>query len=214
MEIDQLLNVNDHSILLIRERQRKDIVVGVPHHAPAGFPKLPCPDHPDSDENAGFLGNYLSEKINCCNVIACNYTFDSNKCLRSDYSMQISKWMPKILIEIHGHSGNKTKNDIEISSGSIVNNHYSMDFAEKILSRCSIVGELKDISICGDFNKLKYRASNTATVTDNRWLAYHIELSPKFRINSDKSNYKPPFLGYKFCDVLFETLISIYKEEI
>ena len=118
MSAELMLESTEPSLLIIEERRRKDIVVGVPHHAPAGIPKLPCPDHPDSDENAGFLGRYIAERLKCCSIIACNYPVDVNKFFRTDYTMQIASWNPKVLIEIHGHGGKNAKSDIEISSGS------------------------------------------------------------------------------------------------
>ena len=91
-----MLESTEQSLLIIENRARYDIVVGVPHHAPAGVPNLPCPEHSDSDENTGFIGRYLAEKLNCCSVIACNSTIDPNKHLRqrlcdADYGMESNR---------------------------------------------------------------------------------------------------------------------------
>ena len=132
MSAELMLESTEPSLLIIEERKRKDIIVGVPHHAPAGISKLPCPEHPDADENAGFIGRYVAEKLNCCSLIACNYTTDVNKFFRTDYTMQIARWNPKVLIEIHGHGAVKAKTDIEISSGSSSNDKFSKELAEKL----------------------------------------------------------------------------------
>lgn len=109
MSAELMLEATETSLLIIEERARHDIVVGVPHHAPAGVSQLPCPEHRPSDENAGFIGRHLAERLGCCSVIACNYTIDANKHLRSDYTMQIAAWRPTVLIEIHGHGKTKSK---------------------------------------------------------------------------------------------------------
>jgi hypothetical protein len=71
MSAELMLESTSTSILIIEERKFKDIIIGVPHHAPAGIDKLPCLEHEESDENAGFLGRYIAEKLNCCSIIAC-----------------------------------------------------------------------------------------------------------------------------------------------
>ena len=126
MDANSMLESTEQSFLIIENRARYDIVVGVPHHAPAGVPNLPCPEHSDSDENTGFIGRYLAEKLNCCSVIACNSTIDPNKHLRSDYAMQITAWSPSVLIEIHGHGKVRSKYDVEISCGSIEHTGYPL----------------------------------------------------------------------------------------
>ena len=140
MSAELMLECSNVSTMIIEERTNSDIVIGVPHHAPAGINYLRCKDKNGkdrvSDENAGFLGRYVAEKLDSHNVIACNYTFDVNKYFRSDYAMQIAQWNPKYLVEIHGHSGKHTNNDIEISSGQ-TNNKYSMDLAQRLQDKCS-----------------------------------------------------------------------------
>ena len=65
------------SSLVIEERGNKNIVIGMPHHAPAGVDTLPC--NRFADENTGYLGRYIAENLDCCSIIACNYTIDVNK---------------------------------------------------------------------------------------------------------------------------------------
>ena len=201
-------------LLIIEERSCKDIVVGVPHHAPAGTPELPCPDHPDADENAGFLGRYLAERLKCCSVIACNYGVDVNKHRNTDYTGQIIRWSPKVLVEIHGHGGKKAGNDtIEISSGSSDNDRFSQALAERLQAACaSSQGKLKRLTICGEYAKLRFKASDSVTISDknNGWIPYHIELPPQLRKPADSPTGRPPPAGYQFCDVLADTLKVIH----
>lgn len=211
MSAELMLEATEPALLIIEERARKDIVVGVPHHAPAGIPFLPCPDHKDADENAGFLGRFLSEKLNCCSIIACNYKIDVNKFFRSDYSMQIAGWNPKVLVEIHGHAGT-AKSDIEISSGSSKNDKFSKLLAEKLLTFLSTVQALKGLSVCGEYSKLKFTATKSVTISDGRWVPYHIELPPLLRKPRNNATGKPPDIGYQFCGLLVKALLEIHDK--
>ena len=210
MSAELMLESVEPSILIIEERKRKDIVIGVPHHAPAGETTLPCIEHPDADENAGFFGRYLAERIGCCSVIACNYPVDVNKYFRTDYTMQIANWNPKVLIEIHGHGGQKARSDIEISSGGIDNEKFSMDLADRLLKSFSTLDELKSISVCGEYNEIYFKASSAVTISDGRWMPYHIELPPNLRKADNGVNGKPPKIGYQFCNFLAKALNEIY----
>ncbi len=210
MNTELMLESTETSLLIIDERKRKDIVVGVPHHAPAGKSTLPCSEHPIADENAGFIGRYIAEKLNCCCIIACNYTTDVNKFFRTDYTMQIARWNPKVLIEIHGHGETKAKHNIEISSGSSNNDKFSKKLADKLAASFSINPELKDITVCGEYNKIYFKASTAVTISDGRWIAYHIELPPILRKPSNGTSGKPPEIGYKFCKLLIEAMHEIY----
>jgi len=210
VNVESLLESAEPSLLVIEERSRKDIVVGVPHHAPAGTSTLPCPEHQVSDENAGFLGHYLAEKLDCCSIIACNYTIDVNKSLQSDYAVQIASWKPAVLVEIHGHGKEKARHDIEISSGSGVNSDCSETLAERLESVLSTSDGFKTISICGERDRLYYKASKAVTVSDERWVTYHIELPPELRKQPGDS-MDVPRAGYEFCDALAKVLTEMYR---
>lgn len=212
MSAELMLESTSTSLLIIEERKSKDIVVGVPHHAPSGIKKLPCPDHSDADENAGFIGRYIAEKLNCCSIIACNYMIDVNKYFRSDYSMQIAQWDPKYLVEIHGHGGKNAKSDIEISSGSSNNDKFSKQLSNNLSDRILQIDELKSLSICGEFNKINFQAKGSATICDGRWISFHIELPGNLRKPENGGTGKPSPLGYRFCDCLVSSLINVCRE--
>jgi hypothetical protein len=212
MSVDLILESTKLSTFLIEERSNKDIVIGAPHHAPAGQLTLPCPEHYDSDENVGFLARYLAEELDCCNIIACNYTIDVNKSSISDYTTQIVSWSPKVLVEIHGHGGIKAKSDIEISSGNSENDRFSKTLSNKLAKEFALIKNLKHISICGEYEKLYFKASGTKTIGDARWIAYHIELPPELRKTSDGAKEKPPKGGYEFCDALAKALQEIHRK--
>jgi hypothetical protein len=205
-----MLESTEPSLLIIEERKRKDIVVGVPHHAPAGIPTLPCLEHPDADENAGFIGRNLAERLNCCSIIACNYTSDVNKYLRSDYTMQIACWKPQVLIEIHGHGGKAAIFDIEISSGSSNNDKFSTVLAEKLLTFFAPIADLKKFSVSGEYDKINFKAKKALTITDGNWLPYHIELPAKIRMPENRKTGKPAEIGYKFCELLANAVQEIH----
>jgi hypothetical protein len=208
-----MLESTDPALMIIEERTRSDIVIGVPHHAPAGTPRLPCPEHSDSDENTGILGRRLAEKLDCNSVIACNATIDPNKHPDSDYTKQIVAWRPKILIEIHGHGKVRSKYDVEISCGSKELTSYSEELAAKIRRRLARDAAFTDMSVCGHFSNIYFRATKTLTITDPRWLAYHIELSSRLRKPESGGQGKPTDFAYKFCDHLLSAIIEKFGEE-
>ncbi len=211
MDANPMLESTEHSLLIIDQRKRIDLVVGAPHHAPAGVPDLPCPEHSDSDENTGFMARYLADQLECCSIIACNYTIDPNKHLRSDYTMQIAEWNPRVLIEIHGHGKVRSKYDVEISCGSAELTTYSADLAVAIKSKLSKDKDLADVTVCGRFTDIYFKATKTITITDPRWLAYHIELSPRLRKPEIGQTGKPTSFAYRFCDHLADALYEKHR---
>jgi len=201
-----MLESTEQSLLIKEKRSRSDIVVGVPHHAPAGVPFLPCPEHKDSDENTGFIGRYLAERLACCSIIACNSTVDPNKYPDSDYTMQIAAWRPSVLIEIHGHGKVRSKYDVEISCGSAEFTPYSEALAASVNRRLSEDASFADVSVSGRFHDIYFKATKTLTITDTRWLAYHIELSSRLRKPAVGPAGKPTRFAYRFCDHLAAAL--------
>jgi hypothetical protein len=172
------------SILLFERRSTNRFVVGVPHHAPLGKATLPCPDHTNSDENAGIIGRQLANILNCHSVIASNYMFDVNKSRESRYYKVISRWAPSILVEVHGHGGDSAKFDIEISSGSRQRSSWSEALAQGLEFRLRQISSLRGYSISGEFDKIYFKATHTATITTDQWLSFHIELPKKLRSSS------------------------------
>ena len=208
MDVNQMLESTEPSRLIVETRKRADIVVGVPHHAPAGTPCLPCAEHSDSDENTGFVGRYLADQLDCCSIIACNATIDANKHLHSDYTIRIAKWRPRVLVEIHGHGKVRSRFDVEISCGSAAFTAYS-EALTTANNRIRIIdADLADVSVCGRFADIYFKATKTLTITDARWLAYHIELSPRLRKPQTGQTGKPTALAYRFCDYLAAALVE------
>ncbi len=150
MSGELMLECSTVSLLIIEEREDNGIVIGVPHHAPKGIEYLKCKNEKGNyrvaDENAGFLGRYVAEKINSHSIIANNYYFDVNKNLRTDYSIQIAKWKPKYLIEIHGH-GNDCYG-VLISSGS-KNDEHTIALADLLNEKKKSINSLQDLEIIG-----------------------------------------------------------------
>jgi len=210
MDVLKKLESTERSLLIAEKRKRLDLVIGVPHHAPAGTPTLPCPEHSDSDENTGIIGRHLAERLDSCSIIACNSTIDVNKHLDSDYSKQIIEWNPNILVEIHGHGKVRSKYDVEISCGSAEQSIYSEELAAIVNRITKRNPDLFDISVCGRFSDIYFKATKTLTITDPRWLAYHIELSSILRKPGNEQPGYPTALGYKFCDCLADALKGRY----
>jgi len=212
MSAELMLECSTVSILITEERKNNDIVIGVPHHAPAGKKTLPCKEHPKSDENAGFLGRYIAEKLDSHSIVVCNYTMDVNKCINRDYVFQIMKWCPKYLVEIHGHGTTKTNFDIEISCGEKKNEKFSKDLADKLQKKCSKFGNLSGKSISGEYDQIKLQAKDAVTINNVGWIPFHIELPQQLRIPTNTKVGKPPKEGYLFCDCLIEALNEICRK--
>lgn len=202
---------NAISKLLIEEREKKDIVIGSPHHTPGGIEKMPCPDHEAGDENAGLIAQRVAEMLNASSIIACNYHIDSNKSLGTDYSLQIIQWKAKYLIEIHGHSGKRKRCDdtcIEISSGNSEREKYSRQFAEGLKNKMDKFEVLKEkeYEIKWKFDDLVFKASSSATITTDLWIPFHIELPPSIRKGKDN---KLPVLSDDFIICLKDTIDEV-----
>jgi len=210
MSGELMLECSTVSLLIIEEREDNGIVIGVPHHAPKGIEKLKC--NRVADENAGFLGRYVAEKINSHSIIASNYYFDVNKNLRTDYSIQIAKWKPKYLVEIHGHG--KDHYRVWISSGSKDDKH-TISLADLLNEKKKIINSLQDLEIIGKFVDIPddYKAMKSVTITDDRWKSFHIEIPKSLRKTDDSNPGKPPIHGYQFCDCLAEALNELCRED-
>jgi len=205
---EEFLYLEQESVLLIEERIRKDIIIGAPHHSPGGIKNLPCPEHPDADENSGFIARQIAEGLNLSSIIACNYRIDCNKILYSDYSRQIANWTPKYLIEIHGHGAKSIPDDlIEISAGKAELNEFSLKFATCLQSKMNNHKHLKKYKVLGDFELVYFKGTKSATITDNRWTSLQIEIPPSLRLNPpDKSL---PLLTALLIEFLQDTITEV-----
>lgn len=208
MNTEEILSIRDASILLIEERERRDIVIGAPHHSIGGVKFLPCKEHPDADENSGFIAKQIAETLKLSSIIACNYRTDPNKYLGTDYSKQIIEWAPKYLIEIHGHGAKSIDlNKIEVSSGCLKRNDFSKLFASTLQSKLNSNINLKNYLVEGDFNNLYFKGLKSATIVEDRWTSLQIELPPSIRI--DPSNDHLPIITAVFTKYLIETISEI-----
>lgn len=206
MDALSILRSTQHALLIVEDRSRSDIVIGAPHHAPAGTPHMPCPEHSDADENTGFLGRRLADRLDCCSIVVCNATVDPNKTLDSDYARQIARWQPRILIEIHGHGKVRSPYDVEISCGSVDHSAHAEALAADVRRRIAGQAEFADVTVCGRFGDIYFKATRTLTITDARWLAYHIELSSRLRKPTAGGTGPPTDWAYRFCDHLADAL--------
>ena len=199
--IDNILSETQKESLLLIQGDRQNIVIGVPHHAPLGVSNLPCQDHPDADENTGFLGAEVARLLDCNCVIVCNATKDANKDKETDYSQQILSWKPHLLIEIHGHGGKSAKFDIEISCGAVDRKKLSLALEESLKKKMAVEPLLKDFTISGDFDQIYFKASKSYTITAREWVALHIELPKKIR--------EAPEIFLPFCKILAESVSEL-----
>lgn len=211
----EFLTIKNASILVSIFKDSK-ITIGVPHHTPGGTAQMPCSEHKYGDENAGYIGQYISEKIGASFVCACNYFLDANKSLNTDYSVAIIKSNPTYLIEVHGHDRRHTDNDIEISCGNRKREKYALKLKlqiESIIKEWSSVDPkwslLKKIKIGAKFENIYFKATASATIQNINWIPLHIELSSILR--KDAKTYKVTNEGILFQDILCEAIKRICK---
>lgn len=210
--LNQILKTRDQSVLYARHLN-SPLVVGVPHHSPYGSSHLPTPDLRPGDENAGFLGAYIAAKLKASLLITCNYTFDVNKTWFSDYTRIIRSWRPDFLLEIHGHGGNNTGNDIEISCGKPEKSYLAEQLASNLHFRCSRHNLLQHLRISGKFSDIYYQATMSKTITCDSWKGIHIELPLCLRKPGSGLSGKPSHLGYEFSRMLVATLKEILTND-
>lgn len=199
--IEKILNDPKNYALLITQGEVREVVIGVPHHAPLGVPTLPCKEHPYADENAGLIGYEVARLLNCRGIIACNSPIDPNKHKDSDYSKKILAWKPIFLVEVHGHGSNLAKFDIEISSGSKTKNFWSKEMAARIRAKLSTRPQFHGYTLSGDINQIYFKAKKSYTITRDEWVAFHIELPRSIRESKEKYSL--------FCEALAETISEL-----
>ncbi len=204
MDIQSQLADKENEHLIVVNADAADLVIGVPHHAPLGMTYLPTPNQRDSDENAGYIGYQIAQALHCTCVIACNARFDPNKSAATPYYKAIAALQPRILVEIHGHGGEKAHFNIEISCGNINNNKSSTKLAGYLRTGMRGNPSFKEFTLSGDFELIHYRASQTITINTEQWIAFHVELPKKIR--GSRELYEP------FSAVLADAIRQVVSE--
>ncbi len=214
MSILDLIGMCNICLLIADFKDSSSITIGVPHHTTGGTPHMQCSEHPDGDENTGYIGKYIADQLACSFVCACNYFIDPNKTANTDYSVAIAKSNPKYLVEIHGHGKKSSLNDVEISCGSKEKEDETIKLKIELEKLIKTVAKkdtkweiLKTIKIEAEFDKIHFKATESATVRDKRWKSFHIELSPTIRI--DDTTKKVPEIGSKFGEILFQAIKKV-----
>lgn len=198
------LAFREGAALFSQKAKNSRIMVAVPHHAPRGISRMTCDRN--ADENAGYLGCYLADKLDASLIVACNYFHDPNKFDYSDYFRFIEENRPELLIEIHGHGARSAIYDVEISSGPY-DNKFGENFANLLIDDTKTDEILEKLTVSGDYSKIYFTAQYSITITDNRWHSLHIELPPNIRKNGDSAY--PPETGYKLMD----HICAVLKDE-
>lgn len=212
MQLNKLLNESGISYFLVQSGEQTNLVVSAIHHAPAGIPNLPCERHKVSDESVGYLALKIARSLKSSLIIASNYFLDINKPdpnvkdrkENTDYMTWLSHNRPRILVEIHGHSGKYARADVEISSGKH-RQALSVNFAQKLKKYIKRHHFKRNYSISGDYDAIYYKASEAVTINTDDWLAFHIELCPELRKDNKEVN--------KIAKCISSTLKEILAEE-
>lgn len=207
-----MLKTNKES-LLISVFKPSEIVIGVPHHTPIDGSMNTIEGRP-GDANAGLLGYEIAKILDCSFICACNYFYDPNKSSTSDYMKAIERCHSRYLIEIHGHGRANTDYDIEISCGSPEQEHYAVDLRNEIEQQIETVSddidlkqELSSLTIGATFDDIYFTAVSSVSITDNRWISYHIEHCPELRKNGNRKEL--PDLGKKYAIILAQAIANI-----
>lgn len=211
--MDRLMT-GDLTLLIVDLKKSSRLTVGVPHHTPGGRSFMPTLKKRPGDENAGFLGELLAEKLQASFVCACNYFLDPNKSLDTDYSRAIIRSNPKVLVEVHGHGHRNTDNDVEISCGSKKEEIYAVQLMDQLKERLKadhMPPKLKELKIEARFDRIYFRATGAATIKKPVWRAYHIETPQFLRLAEDGPDV--PEEGKIFIKLLAETLEKILGME-
>jgi len=211
MQLNKLLNESGISFFLVQSGEQANLVVSAIHHAPAGISNLPCERHKVSDESVGYIALTIATNLKSSLIIASNYFLDINKPDPSvknreentDYLTWLSHNRPQILVEIHGHSGENAKADIEISSGKH-RQAISKDFAQKLQKYAKQHHFKRNYSISGDYDTIYYKASEAVTINTNNWLAFHIELCPELRKDNKEANKIAKCISLTLKEILSE----------
>ncbi len=215
MDLD-LLGMHKLSLLIADIKTESTITIGIPHHTSGGIRFMSGSEQRVGDDNAGYIGKYIADKLGSSLVCACNYFLDPNKNIYSDYSIAIAQSRPNYLIEIHGHGKTKTRHDVEISCGSSAKEDAAIELKlalERLIrsadQNCPENRCLSQLEIAAAFDKIHFKATKTATIQDSRWLAYHIELSPRLRVNCQTNAV--PKIGYAFADLLCSAISEVCR---
>lgn len=229
-ELLDLLESKDTLLILKNGEPTFRVVIGVPHQAAIGEPKIaenwvnPREGKGrDSDENAAsfalvVFSELCNQKIPCKLVIAAHSTdHDPNKDANSPYCKEVFSEKTHFLLECHG-AGEQRKQDIEISVGtnSLGN---SLDFGRQLatklnyqysLSAQTEAGSNKAKSISKD-NEIDTTLALPALETtsliqvEKREIAgLHLEAKPRFRIseNDDSISADGLILGKAIAEVI------------
>lgn len=184
--------------ILVFQPQKKKIIIGAPHHAPAGVKKLRC--NRVSDQNTGYIALELANELESTAVISTNASVDPNKKFSTSYAKTLLEMSPNYLIEIHGHGSGKANFDIEISAGSNSKNNWSILLADELSNQLKKYLTFKKFSVSGDFQNIFFKATQTATMQHKEWLGLHIELPLSLR--KEKKSKKLPEVGKQFVKFL------------
>lgn len=204
MRLKTLLNSNEVNFFLVKQGENPNIVLAAVHHAPIGISKLPCDEHPASDEAVGLLALQAAKLLKCTYVVASNYFRDPNKSDDTDYYKWLSRSKPFMLVEIHGHSSEKANFDVEISSGQ-QRKGASLDFAEKLQGYIDHYQFKNKYTVSGNYHQIHFKATKAVTINTDAWLAFHIELCLDLRKNDLEANMIAKCIAYSVKKIWNET---------
>ncbi len=184
------------------------VVVGAPHHAPAGVRRLKCDRR--SDQNTGLLAWRVAELARVPIVIVTNADADPNKSLDSEYSKAVASYGPRVLLEIHGHRSKKARFDVEVSAGCADRSEHLTNFVAAFTRGMTSDPELKDLSVSGDFERIHFKATDTVTMRSPIWLGLHAEFP--LSVRKQRGHPSLPQMGERLATYIAAALIDLIAE--
>lgn len=201
---------------------QNNIIISAPHHAKKGVDHIANGSRP-ADNNTGYIARNIADHLKSTMLVVSEASVDPNKTNGTYYKHTVDS-KPNVLTEIHGHlSGNY---DIEVSCGSEKLSIYSEVLAEKIeyylnqiangLNDEDLAEELRNITICGEYNKIKMKASHTKTIQEAypQTMPYHIELHKSMRVLDEGTEKSIPIKGVYVSQAIAAALADVHSNEV
>ena len=206
---DELYDPSGTSLLShdFDDRSPTHLVVGAPHHAPAGVRRLKCDRV--ADQNSGLLAWQIAQAARVPVVIVTNAEEeDPNKSLDSGYCEAVSSYEPNILFEVHGHGGGRACFDLEVSAGSSTRAVHAATFADALSDQMIQHPILGGLTVSADFDAIHYKARYTATMQTERWLGIHVDFPLMVRKRGNRRGL--PAAGEKLAGCVATALTALF----
>ena len=196
----RLLSSKDQLIVLGCGKPAYDVVIGVPHHAPAGV-KTICENRRPADENAASYAlvaySALQERGVACKLVIAAHPLgsDPNKDRGSAYCEAVFKEATGLLLECHGMAVTRDR-DLELSAGSntyadtrhfgellfsALQQRYALAVQQRPGSREAVIYKPQGDPAKGSLEMPATKTASLKMADEKKIPALHLEAKPRFR---------------------------------